>query len=508
MDIKLTRAVTVLDALGTYFESLETYLKQTDRDKFNLLEKGLEECRQYKRKFESLKLDDDGIFQAVHLHASVRILLEELYALLDFELPVGEEISKTRAYRLSEVFNQITKVYRTYIRDVVAESTEIVNAGLAQLNTKDPLAIQGFWQKWPNSVDLYTLAQTTLLNQSYQSNDRERQQQIFEIIESDKRFILRETEWISPFLTFNCVPWAATPLPVPWKDVVAALEQNEQSRDQAKTVFTSDMDGAIIISRCIGQASVVHELPRGLTWGPGITKDDIKDTLVSIPASKWKWEVHVKDSSSTAKYYIFEQMGDDLWRLLVPWKFPRPDVPRDLLVHKIKERAFGRPNAYHDLLERPLREQLSKRVAVLSREEARPQDVSLSVMRVTSLLMTEVKASRGKPLARLESEKLDKIFETSVLDELGKHELHLIDAVLYWTDWMRRDFRRDLDASLDKIGQNPDADFREWNAVTENNVEKIVHDAVEAQLRKTGNVFQDLFDKQHKLNEVNIHTRH
>jgi hypothetical protein len=523
MDLKLTRAVSVLDALGNYFESLETYLKQTDRDKFTRLERGLAECRQYKRKLEQIKLDDDGLFQAVHLHASVRRLLEGLYTMLDFELPVGEEISKTRAFRLSEVFNQITKVYRTYIRDVAAEASEVVMTASQQLKVKNPLELQSLWQKWPNSIDLYTLAQTSLLNQSYRDRDRDRQQQIFEIIESDKRFILREQTWISPFLTFNCVPWVGTPLPVPWDAVVKALEANERARTQkelapspeeskescAARTFSPDMDGSIVITRCIGQATVVHELPRGLTWGPGILESDIHNTLVPISESKWQWDIKVTDSTATIRYYIFERMGDDLWRILVPWKFPRPDVPRDLLVHKIKERAFGRPNAYHELLERPLREHLSKRVAVLASEEARPQDVSLSVLRVTDQLMALVKADKGKPLDRLDNEKLDRIFETAVLEELSKHDLHLLDAVLYWTDWMRRDFRRDLDATVEKMlhEKSDMSDFSEWSAVAENRVEKIVHHAVESQLRKTGNVFQDLFDKQHKINEVRTHTR-
>ena len=45
-----------------------------------------------------------------------------------------------------------------------------------------------------------------MLNDAFRTQNRERQTQIFAIIESDKSFILNEKEWLSPFLSFNCVP--------------------------------------------------------------------------------------------------------------------------------------------------------------------------------------------------------------------------------------------------------------------------------------------------------------
>lgn len=495
MDKKLSRAVDVLDALDSYFRSLETYIKQTDRDKFTKLEHGIEECRKFKNKFSTIQLDDSGLFQAVHLHASMRKLLADLYVMLDFELPVGEEISKTRAYRLSDVFNKITTIYRTYIRDVVSEANEIVELATTKIITKDPAELQSLWQKWPNSIDLYTNIMTSILNDSYRVKNRELTQHIFEILESDKRFILNEHKWLSPFLTFNCVPWMKTLSPKPWAEFARDLEI-----DASDETF----DGAIVIRREQAQVSVIHLLPKGMEWAKGIVETDIHETLEPLPAStQWNWDVKIHDGPDTQTYYIIERTGEDRWRALVPWKYPGVKLQRDILVHKIKEHAFGRPNAYHEQIERPLRQQLSKRVAVLAGEEARVQDVSLSVLRVTDSIMDELKRIKGETLDRIDSPKLDKIFESAVLEELSRHDLTLLDAVLYWTDWTTRDFRRDLDAAVTRSA----SEFTTWDAVVENLVETCVHHAVDSQLRKASNVFQDLFNKQHKINEVRTHTR-
>lgn len=495
MDTKLYRAMDILDAMSTYFQGLENYLKQTDHDKYDAVERGIEECRGYKRQFESLKLDDEGMFRAVHIHSQMRKTLQRLYENLDFKLPVGEEISKTRAYRLSEVFNKITAIYRTYIRDVAAEASEIVREAHSRLGTHDPSELQRYWQKWPGSVDLYTLAQTTLLDESYNTKNVAARTQILEILERDKRFILGEEEWISPFLTFNCVPWTKTPRPTEWAEVAAELEQ-------AGVRPRRDND-VIIVERCQGRGPV-HLLPKAMEWGPGVTESDIHNTLYTPEAaSGWQWDIKIHDQPDTKQYLILECMGDDLWRVLTPWKFARAETPREMLVNKIKSHAFGRPQAYHSQIERALRQQLSGRVAVISTEAARSYDVSLGVLRVTSGLMDHIKKSKGDIYTRLDNEELDRLFETAVLEELSKHNLHLLDAVLYWVDWSKHNFRRDLDAAAEKIEiENP----REWNDLVAHRVEKCVHHAVDAQLRKSSNVFQDLLDKQHKIDEVRVHT--
>lgn len=512
MDRKLSNAVAVLDALESYFESLETYIKQTDRTKYDKVEAGITKCREYRKKFEILKGEtgDEALFQFVHLHQSMRVLLNDLYTSLDFELPVGEEISKTRAYRLTEVFDKITKIYRTYIRDVAAEASSIITHAATVLKSTNPLDIQKYWQKWPNSIDLYTLAMTTLLDKSYHEKDNEKRQLIFEIIESDKRFILNEQEWLSPFLTFNCVPHVATPVPMAWPALAEKLAEiaPDVKWRGAGVVEGADASapGVILVER-EQDAGVVHVLPRGLTWGPGITDDDMQTLLRPVMGTKWKWDIKVTDTPATARYVIVERMGDDYWRVLVPWKYPRALVDKNVLVYKIKERAFGRPNAYHENLERPLRHMLSRRVATLSSEEARNHDVSLSVLRVTDQLMAEVKRGKGPADRRLENDKLDKIFEAAVLEELSHHNFRLKDAIFYWADWMRRSFRKDLDAQVEKLVDAGGNDLKEWTAILENQVEKAVHAAVSGGLRKTDNVFKDLFDMEHKLNEVQMHTR-
>lgn len=483
MDIKLSKAIDVLNGLESYFKNLEVYLQQTDINKFTRLEQDLEKSKEYRKKLENIKLDDNGLFQAVHLYLSMSNLLENLYKDLEFEIPIGEEISKTRAYKLTEVFDNITKIYRTYIKDLLKDSEAIINNASKLVKTKNPLELQKYWQQWPNSIDLYTMLQTEILNQSIREKNNTLTSEILEIIEKDKQFILNEPQWISPFLTFNCVPWKSTPLPV--------------SKATLDNLINYKNDGQIIIDR--SQKSFVHLLPKSIKWGPGITIEDISQTLIPIDG-KYSWKIDVINKDSK-KFYIIEKCGEQ-YRILVPWKYPKPDLSDDLLIRKIKEHAFGRPNAYHYNLEQPLRHVLSKRVSILAKETAREQDISLSVLRVTNSLLDDIKKSKGNIFNRLNSDRLDKIFENDILEELSHHEITLLDAVVYWTDWTRKAFRRDLDNIINRMRDELNV---EWDVVLEQKVEKILHTAVESQLRKS-EIFQDLFDKQHKLDTIKLHT--
>lgn len=500
MDKKLSRVIAVLDALEGYFESLQDYLKQTDHAKFTRLKRSIDESTEFKTRFVEITrgtMDDAALFQTVHLYTGLSRLLQSVYHDLDFRLPVGEEISKTRAYRLTEVFNRVTTIYRLYVRDIQAELGSLVRDAGERVKTTDPLEIQRLWQLWPNSIDLYTVLVTRELDAAYKTGDKERQTLIFEILETDKRFILNERQWISAFLSFNCVPETEFGA---FKSVANALDSNSTAskpRDIAKSGR-----GVIVVTRRL-ENNTQHKLPTGVEWGPGITENDIRPILVHVPGDVWKWQVEVLDEKDTREYAILETIASDMWRILKPWKRPTVWIPRDTLIIKIKEEGFGRPLAYHALLNSALERAVNTRVANLVVEKARPVDVGLNVLRIEDLLMSQVKREKGAIQDRLESEALDKIFETAILGEL--HDaVHLLDALLYWTEWSRRDFRKELDL---QIARNHDImGAVDVDTVLEHKVRTILHDIVAAMLKKTDNIFQDLIDKQHKLDVVKMNT--
>lgn len=492
MDKKLSHTITVLDALSSYYESLHDYLKQSDASKLEKLNKWIKESDDYKTSFIKVvkrsKVSDEDAFEIIHLFTSLIGLLKKIYNTLDFKLPIGEEISKTRGFRLTEVFNKVTTIYRLYIRDIATELSSFVNLAATTVKTTKPDELQKYWQKWPNSIDLYTFLITKLLNNTFQEKDLNTRTRIYEILDADKSFILNEKKWISPFLTFNCVPFAETLLPVKFSEIT-------------RLIGSTSGKGVITISRVIsGENNKIHALPKAVEWGPGINSNDIHESLISVKSDDiWNWSIDIKDSSSTTEYCIIENLGSDQWRILVPWKFPRIWIIRDTLVTKIKDSAFGRPNAYHTLLESSLK--INNRVANLVTEIARKTDVGLNILRVTELLMVEVKQFKkfNTLIDILESPTLDKIFENAILHELHD-KVHLLDALLYWLEWTRRDFRKELDILIAK-------NYKELNTSTVDvaslhNIQEILHKVVASLLKENKNIFQDLLDKQHKLDVV------
>ena len=505
MDKKLSRTIDVLSALKSYFDGLSDYIKQTDHTKFMNLKKSMDQCDEYQSRFTSISnsksLSTRDYFEIVHIFSLMTTTIQSIYADLDFELPVGEEISKTRAYRLTDIFNKITGIYRIYIRDLGSQTGEIIDIADSELGIDNPTELQSMWQKYPASIDLYVRQTTKLLNEAYKTGNRDLVSRIFNILDQDKRFILEEREWLSPFLTFNCVPFG-DPMP----DTLDHLLKRAAPDLKITTIgaFKPGKRGIILVTRQT-HTSLVHLMPRGLDWGSGITKDDVFDTLGRFAPATWKWDIDIIDTDKTEEYLILERLGSDAWRALVPWKYPVAWIKRDVLIQKIKDRAFGRPEAYHRGIDNAIR--ISTRVSNLMQETARPTDVGLNVLKVTNSLLQHVKKDKGDIAERLGREELDKIFETSILEELHPR-VHLLDALLYWTEWTRADFRKELDVRLAKNRTKLSEIGSNWDNVIEELVQSILHDVVAALLKtQKENIFQDLFDKQHKLDVIKQFTR-
>jgi hypothetical protein len=375
---------------------------------------------------------------------------------------------------------------------------EIINDAHMAINISDPSELQQLWQRFPAAIDLYTKQITKILDLSYKTGDHELTTKIFELLDQDKRFILCESAWISPFLTFNCIPYISEP-----KDFKSVMQQANAKCETLKD-FKIGQKGLIIVNRQT-HTSLVHILPKNIEWGSGITKDDIQDTLFKFEPSDWNWEIDILDSNKTEEYLILECLGDK-WRILVPWKFPSTWIKRDTLITKIKQKAFGRPEAYHKEFDNALYSIRSTRVANLMEEAARPVDIGLNILKITDALVQNVKRGHGKIEDRLVMPELDKIFETAILDELQSRVI-LLDALLYWTEWTRRDFRKELDLKISKASEQLSEISHTWSANAEELVRQLLHDVVASLLKKSDNIFQDLMDKQHKLEVVKQFTK-
>lgn len=502
MNNYVTRIVGIIDALESYFDGLRDYLKQTNPEKFIRLENDIEKAADLRTEFSKLgNLANEEAFHAAHLYISLNNLLLQLYRSLDFRLPVGEEISKTRAYRMIEVFNKVTGIYRIYIRDMASALTGFIEQAAKGVTEQDPLRLQAWWRAWPNSIDVYTLKMTELLNSSYREKAHDRITMIMGLLETDKGFILEEKEMLTPFLTFNCVPSGD------YGTLSDITNASFKKRYTTVTSFAQDTGMCVIHVTRMNHHNKIHVLPIAVDAAKGITPQDIHATLVDIAyTGGWNWDVvFLNQTDESTDYVIVEQLTDVIFRFLTPWKSPNVVIKKNSLIEKIKSRGFGRPPAYHAVLDNALSKQLSTRVANLVKEEARPVDIGLSILKITDVLLQTVKGNKGTLRERIDDANVDKAFEQAVLDEIHS-KVHLKDALLYWCEWTRDDFRKELDVevsrrSTETLDNEAKLGEVEWHAAQET-----LHNAVDRILKKNENIFSDLYDKQHKLDVVKMNT--
>jgi len=507
MTAELKRTVEILSSLEGYFESLAPYLQQTDRSKYDRLEKYIEKCIEYKTSFEKMsrsKKADEQYFQMLHDFTHLNIILQKIYKMLDIKIPVGEDISKTRAYRLTDVFNKITSIYRIYIRDLQNDIQNYVDEVDREITETDPLVLQKYWQTWPGSIDLYTKKIQQRLDISTREKNVNLTSSILEIIESDKAFILEENSHIDPFLSFNCVPFRACPVPMSWSDIVKNIP--ELASKSVKEL--SKQYGIVHLTR-VTPRDYTHNLPTGVSAETGIRPEDIHINLIPHDSNKRTFEYSIHVSTGThSGYIIVEEISDDKFRILVPRRHgSSPVIPRDnITIIKIREKRFGRPESYHKWIEESLIQNISSRVANLAKNEiARNRDVSLGIVRIVEGIVSEVKRQKSNKtmLDKFEDEKIDKTFCDLLLAELK--DVYLLDILLYWIEDLKKTFRKELETEIGKMDPETLAS-KTFGENDEYELRETIHRVVTHILKKRQNIFQDLYNKQHKISVIKMNT--
>ena len=211
-NFKITKEV--LSAIFVYVENVTEIIANTSPELALKIRKLLEHAEKLKKAISDEK-SLEGIFRSIHTMYSLDRVVSKLYAMIDFKIDSGDDVSSSKAEMLSNMFDGTTKIYKLYMRDfkklagVSVDELFILAQPLFNAEKAQPL-----FHKYPWSIHLYVRLMTDALNSAYKERDFDAVNAITSQLELDKSHSLGEKKWTSPFLTMNLQPWTALPMTV------------------------------------------------------------------------------------------------------------------------------------------------------------------------------------------------------------------------------------------------------------------------------------------------------
>ena len=472
-----------------YYNSVKEYINNAKplEQKFEKIHKLI--------KSSSKSSDLESKFQNLNQYILVSYLLKEIYDLLHLPISENDDISRTNALRINESFAKITKLYKTYIQDVISHSEEVVMNIYEELKSLslDPKELTMLWHKYPQSIQLYSLLIQDILDKNYKERNFDKVQEIVKILDDDKRFILEEKEFISPFLTFNLrVGTTFPPAPPLLSEKFLKnndkednfLEDNENDIQKQGRKGGDSSSGEIIIRRHKTN-NIIYNMPQqSFLATKGVTEKDIfhlYTTLENTSSLVWKWDITIKNPKAD-QFRIIEDLGVDK-RFLVPFaKQSKPEISKDdPIIKRILNHEFGRPYAFYTEVDKSLTSAIDERVANLSSEDSQHEvvELGLNIMDLSDLMIKKFSTMYVEGPAILEDyeKHIFKVLELYVEDAP-------MDLVFLWIEKSKAEFKKELN-------------LIKWDSQTDHS--KIIHDLIAKILKKNNNIFQDLIAKIHKL---------
>lgn len=220
----------------------------------------------------------------------------------------------------------------------------------------------------------------------------------------------------------------------------------------------------VIIHR-IQPTNVLHDLPKNLNTSQGLTKPDVGSNLTTIKNDIFRFEIERLGQGKT----VAENLGTYMRRIECS-----PIEPK-----------YGRPEAYHKFLDQALANAIDKRIANLSLEEANLPDVNFGIMAITEEI-TKILVKK----IDFDNPEIDAQYKRMLIDQL---DITITDALLYWVEFSCANFRKQLMSNIKR---------KSWSdntALATQQIRAVVSESVASQLRKDDNIFQELYNKQHKL---------
>lgn len=466
MDKRLSESIKILDALEVYFENISGYLRDNDQERFRTLSGLIEKAIQIKAELKthpSSTLAVETIFKLVHLFTQLGRLMTLIYGQLNFQLPVSEELSKTRAYKLMSLFDDITSVYKVYIKDLETRNRDLVNWVFPHMSMTIPLKdVQALFHKYPMAIDLYVKYMTVRLN----AGDME----VLQLVELDKSHVLGEPKWTSPFLSFNLVPDGKT---YDMKELAAKIGSKETKFDKmAKTV-------GIIAWHREQPSGVIYHLPQSLDFTRGICTQDAMTPLEQVTAKTYKWDVKIYNDDAK-EFLCVETLDGHTWRIM---QFKGRMLTPKLAIAKLLERQNGRPQAYNGLLEKAFLASINPHIRGAFGKDFTKRDIQPHIQMVHAGLLKWFQEEKGTTAEKLSGVRIIEVLRELLVKEIDTKE---IETFLYSLTSLETQFQKDF--AKRPIPQSSIDDQTIWFA-------KESKDILTTLIKKHENIFQILYQK-------------
>lgn len=500
MDVYISQMQDVISALTSYFENMKTHIKNNHPNRYVRLEK---------LDYDNIKLFEDlsklraaknevsmeNVFHISHVLQLITVNLGKMYDTMQFPLEVSEDLSSTRYVKLTSMFNQITAMYRLFIKDVSSQQHTIVTTLYDSLNTKDDYRqASASFRKYPGSIQLYILYVSTLMDKSFHEKNKELQSTLVEIIEQDKSFILEEVEWSHAFLSFNLVPNG----PV-CKTVDALCAFIRSSGINISAANLNDLAarlhdlkiGMVTVSRPQRSNAIINPIPKH-DVKKGISDAQVRTRILEFFDGKsGDWSIKVDNSNDT--YIVVETLGER-YRLLTPWSYKK------LVIHHSQIRNMfnthnDRPHRYNMLLSSHIMKNWNRHVYEFMKSDAPQTQLNVKAEGLQRAVIRVYRDDKSRtPLhKRVISEAVQTAFRIALDEELGT-SLH--DIRFYFVDDLCEQFIGECSVNAAEIQESIG---REQELLL---VEKVYHDSITKVLKNNKPTFNVLPQNEYILKTI------
>lgn len=500
MDTYIREIQDVLGALAQYFDTMKGYIISNHPNRGTRLEKLLYDNSQLLEKFTGIvkrkSTDLQDTFHTVHLLQLVTKNLARMYDLLQFPLEVSEELSSTRLETATDMFNDITRIYRLFIKDVRDRFDTLVHGLYDSIEHKDDFAAaSAAFQKYPASIQLYILYQSAIMDRAYREKNRALQNDLSAIIEKDKSYVLDEKEWQNAYLSFNMTPHGPTCKDV--KTLIGYIRSTSinvqgETLDALRTGLEALKMGLVVITRMQAENGILHQ-PAPLDIKTGISEERARAKVLEFFQSKSaNWTVEV-NSYNWDNYLVVENLGT-LFRMLVPRVRDSLVVHRSFLQNMMGVRN-DRPQRYNNLITSHIMKHWNRHVYEFMKSDIPPHEV---VVRIEHLQKTIIKVYRDDTSKhawhkRVISQAVQDTFKDTLGEILGT-QLH--DMRFYIVNDMNDQF---VAACSTLLGEGDEPDSREKDLLQ---VEGIYHEALTRLVRNNRTVFGILGQNEYILKAI------
>jgi hypothetical protein len=502
----LHQTIDLINSISEYFENTKNILLSVDENKYNEIIQLISKSEENKAIIEEfianhdLKGDKeiiDEIFKKIHVLNQLKYIINKMYTLMDIKFDINIDVSKTKASNLNTWFNEISTIYSKYIKNVesnlnIIESEYFDSLSNSEINLED---MNKLFYKYPYAINIYILLMNHYLDMAYRNKDNDKIQLILKLRENDKSHALGEKKWSSIQLSLNMVPQTELQSIENLMKYVNHKDLNKiKSQSQLIEYFQNQTGKCLLLIIREQLQNCIHKLP-----------SDKPESVISIFNTnniKWSHKLYFGGTKDSIKEYLcIEILNDDLKdtkaRILGPWNINRKKYWIDSSkLHKFTEQQYGRPEAYHKLLDKVLLTKINKNISQLVNEHVPKIDMGINLTKIHANYMIMIKeiVKNGKiDETKINSDEFDQIFQSAFLNILEPGPL-VIETMIFLLNWLGKQYTKEL-LNRYKFDKDILKDKPTW-------FEKTSHDVMKYMLLKNDNIFHIIDRKNYFINKL------